>query len=84
MQPGDFVFSLDEATSLLKLWEIKGVFLGAEGQESLVQLQSLMDRPGEWGEAVGKVKRTLVPEMLVRGRVINRERFMAALIGSKE
>lgn len=66
MSPGDLIEWTDP-TGLgpKRVWEVQGVFLGALGQESLVELMPISETPGwaddRWHPSV------FVPEVLLRG-----------------
>jgi hypothetical protein len=65
MKPRDILMWRDDMYGHHRLWEVTGVFLGADGQESLIQIQSLTEMPGV---AYGNPMPVLyVPEPLVRG-----------------
>lgn len=65
MKPGDIVFWRDEKFGRHRFWEIEGVFLGAEGQEGVIELRSLSERPAHSGETQ-EHPTTFVPEPLLR------------------
>jgi hypothetical protein len=68
MKPGDIAMWRDDLYGHHRLWEIKGVFLGAEGQESLIQLQSISEKPGiAFGNALPVL---YVPEPMVRSLTV--------------
>lgn len=68
MKPGDIVMWRDEQFGHHRFWEIKGVFLGAEGQEGLVHVESLNEKPGiAYGNAMPSL---YVPEPMLRGLTI--------------
>lgn len=69
MQTHDIVFFKDEKCGRHRFWEILGIYLGAEGQESLVQLRSLSERPGKDGRGT-EWDTTTVPECLLRNVAI--------------
>jgi len=70
MKPGDIVFQEDTVFGRHSFYEIEGVYLGAEGQESVVTLKSLSRRdPDYWSGP----KVMAVPEVLIRGKVFARE-----------
>lgn len=65
MKPNDIVYFEDKQFGHHRFWRIEGVFLGALGQESLVELRSLTERPGHtYGSVVHPT--TLVPEPMLR------------------
>lgn len=67
MNVGDMVI---HRGSSVHLWEIVGIFLGATGQEDLIELSPVSHRPGHVG---GKTHETcFVPEALLRGCVFAR------------
>ena len=65
MKPGDIIMWRDEKFGRDRFWEVHGVFLGAEGQEGLIELKSLTQRPGHTYES-GIHPTTFVPEPLLR------------------
>lgn len=68
MTPGDIIFWRDEKLGHHRFWEIKGVFLGAVGQESLIELRSLTEKAGDtYG---GLHETTFVPEPLLRNAAL--------------
>lgn len=69
MKPGDIVFWRDDKFGHHRFWEIQGVYLGCQGQESLVELKNLTERPGVPG-LTGKATTTFVPEPLLRNVTI--------------
>lgn len=69
MKPGDIVFWRDEKFGKHRFWLIEGYFLGCEGQESVVELRSLTERPGVPGSR-GLLETTFVPEPLLRNVII--------------
>ena len=69
MKPGDIVFWRDKQFGHHRFWEIQGVFLGAEGQESLVELKSLTEKPGH-AHFLDPFTTTFVPEPLLRNVTI--------------
>lgn len=54
-----------------RIWRIEGVYLGCLGQESLVELRNLSEKPGVPGMTGGR-ETSFVPLPLVRGRVYTR------------
>ena len=67
MKPHDLIVWRDDKIGNLHVWEIEGVHLGAEGQESLIELRS---KTHSAGVAHGEAHMTVfVPEPLLRGRV---------------
>lgn len=71
MKPGDLVLKRDNKFGHHRLWEIEGVYLGAEGQESVVALRSLSHRPAHSGTDTTH-ETIFVPEMLIRGCIFGR------------
>ena len=65
MSPGDLIFWRDEKFGKHRFWQIEGVYLGCEGQEGLVELRNLFEKPGVPG-LTGNAATTFVPEPLVR------------------
>lgn len=67
MKPGDIAFYEDTDFCRHRFWRIEGVFFGASGRESLVELRSLSPIPGG---AYGKTVETMmVPKALLRGKI---------------
>ena len=69
MSPGDIVMWQDQQFGKHRFWQIEGVYLGCEGQESLVELRSLTERPGVPGRTGGNGT-SFVPEPLIRNLTI--------------
>lgn len=69
MKVGDIVYCPDHKFGQHRFYMIDGVFLGAVGQVSLVELRSLTEKPGT---AYGKnlPATTFVPEPLLRNFVV--------------
>lgn len=65
MTPGDIVMWHDRQFGKHRFWKIEGVYLGCEGQESLIELRSLTEKPGVPGRT-GGAETTFVPEPLLR------------------
>lgn len=65
MKPFDIIIWHDEKFGHHRVWEIEAICLGGEGQEGLVRLRSLTEKPG-FDENGIKHKTTLVPEPLLR------------------
>lgn len=75
MAPGDIIVFSPARVGAARFYKVLGVFLGAEGQESLVELVSMTERPGS---VPGKqtMHTTFVPEPLLRNcTVYTREAF---------
>lgn len=65
MKPHDIVFCPDTKFGKHRFYRIEGVFLGALGQESVIELRSLTEAPGTaYGRDLGPT--TFVPEPLLR------------------
>jgi hypothetical protein len=65
MSPGDIVFYRDESFGVHRFWQIKSVCLGGLGQEGLIELHSLTEKPGT--DVDGKRHATTwVPEPFIR------------------
>lgn len=65
--PGD-VLEWSEGTNI-HLWKVLGVYLGAMGQESLIEMESLTHQPGHIPHIVPApfgMKTVFVPEVLTR------------------
>lgn len=69
MKPNDIVYFEDKQFGHHRFWRIEGVFLGALGQEDLIELRSLTHRPGHTYET-GEHPTTFVPEPILRGLAI--------------
>lgn len=69
MKPGDIVMWRDEKFGKHRFWEIEGVYLGAEGQEGLVELRGLNYAPGVSGPGRTHTT-TFVPEPMLRSLTI--------------
>jgi len=65
MKPGDIIFWEDKQFGVHRFYRVEGCHLGAVGQESLIELRCLTEKPGT---AYGKdlPATTMVPEPLVR------------------
>lgn len=69
MKPNDIVYFEDKKFGHHRFWRVEGVFLGAEGQESLVELRSLTERPGT-SHTYHAHPTTFVPEPILRGLAV--------------
>lgn len=69
MKPGDIVMWRDEKFGVHRFWQIEGVHLGGEGQEGLIEIRNLMEKPGVSGPS-GQHPTTFVPEPLLRNALI--------------
>lgn len=69
MKPGDIVMWQDKQFGKHRFWRIEGVFLGCNGQEGLIELRNLVEKPGVPGRT-GGAETTFVPEPLVRDQLI--------------
>lgn len=65
MKPGDIVLWRDDKYGHHRFWEIQGVFHGGLGQESVIELKSLTERPANSG-LTQEHPTTFVPEPLLR------------------
>jgi hypothetical protein len=65
MKVGDIVMWRDRKFGHNRFWEIEGVFLGGLGQEGVIELRSLSERPAHSGTA-REHPTTFVPEPLLR------------------
>lgn len=65
MKPGDMLLWRDHYNNRDRFWEVVSVLLGAEGQEGLVRLRPITDRPG-FDEDGNRQDTVLVPEVLLR------------------
>lgn len=68
MKPGDLVFFEDALFGRHRFWRIESVLLGALAHESLVRIVSLSESAGS-DEAGISQRTTLVPEVLIRGKI---------------
>lgn len=68
MKPGDLVMWWDAKFGQHRFWKIEGVYLGCAGQESLVELRNLYEKPGVPG-MTGNAETTFVPEPLIRDKI---------------
>jgi hypothetical protein len=66
VSPGDIVFWRDDRFGKHRFWEIQGIYLGAEGQESIVELKNLLEKPGRVSGHTTAFTHTFVPEPLLR------------------
>jgi len=64
MKPGDII-EWSDGKSEPHRWRVRGVYLGATGVESLVELANVSHQPGNT-EMLGKRYSMLVPECLLR------------------
>lgn len=48
-----------------RVWRVEGVYLGCTGQEGLIELRNLFEKPGVPGRT-GQMTTTFVPEPLLR------------------
>lgn len=68
MNTGDLIVWRDEKFGHHRFWRVEGIYLGAEGQESLIELRSMTERPGASG--AGRHETTCVPEPLLRNATV--------------
>ena len=68
---GDMLVYTDMMNSQHILWRIEGIYLGAEGQESLIELRNLTQKSGS--TSTGVAATTFVPEPLVRNQTVYRK-----------
>lgn len=62
---GDILLWRDEKFGRHRAWRVVSVLLGAENQESLIEMESMFERPGF--DTDGKrIVTVLVPEVLTR------------------
>jgi hypothetical protein len=67
MSPGDVIrWQCPKFPNVIHDWRVIGVHLGAVGQESLIEMESLTHSPGWTGEWEFH-PRLFVPEVLLRG-----------------
>jgi hypothetical protein len=64
MTPGNVLIYRDVKFGHHRYWEVLGVFLGGENEESLIELRSLGEKPG-FGDEITRAT-TFVPECLTR------------------
>lgn len=73
MKPGDIVFFEDTKFGFHRFWVITACCYGSIGQESLIRMRSLSERPGT-DENLAQHEIVTVPEPMVRGlRVFSQE-----------
>ena len=76
MQVGDLIMYGDANYGHNRFWEVRSVCLGAVGQQGLIELKSLNEKPGRDTEGI-RHDTTWVPECLIRDaktyRYMNRE-----------
>jgi hypothetical protein len=65
MKPGDIVMFRDDRFGRHRFWQIRSCCHGALGQEGLIELQNLLEEPGEDTEDRKHVT-TWVPEPMLR------------------
>jgi len=66
MSPGDIIIWEDpQRMASAHKWRVVGIHLGAVGEESLIEMESLTHKPGNTGEWEWH-PRVFVPEVLVR------------------
>lgn len=65
LAPGDLVFYRDGRFGIHRVWEVSANCLGGDGQEGLVGLRSLVERPGQ-DEDGNRHDTAWVPECLLR------------------
>lgn len=69
MHVGDILLWRDEKFGRHRAWRVVSILIGAENTESLIEMESMFERPG--ADADGKRMVTvLVPEVLTRGLTI--------------
>jgi hypothetical protein len=71
MQVGDLIMYGDSHYGHNRFWEVRSVCLGAVGQEGLVELKSLNEKPGRDTQGVHH-DTTWVPECLLRDAKVYR------------
>lgn len=65
MKPGDIIVWRDKKFARHRFYEVEGVYLGALGQESVIGLKALGQKPA-WVSGIGAVPVCYVPEPLLR------------------
>lgn len=71
LQPGDILrWECPAYPSNVHRWRVRSVCLGAVGQESLIEMESLTHSPGYGAEFFVPMPIVIVPEVLVRSLVI--------------
>jgi hypothetical protein len=67
LQPGDVLrWQCAKFPKNIHRWRVRSVCLGAVGQESLIEIESLTHSPGDGAEFPVKMPILAVPEVLVR------------------
>lgn len=66
MKVGSIVLWRDAKFGHNRAWTVEAICLGAEGQEGLIRLRSMFEKPGvdELGQ---RYETVMVPEVLLRG-----------------
>ena len=64
MEVGNVLIFRDEKFGHHRYWQVLGVFLGGENEESLIEMRSLGEKPGFAEESTRPT--TFVPECLTR------------------
>ena len=65
MMPGHILEYRCPKFGLMFQWRVLGIFLGAEGQESLIEVEAIFMDPGQDSSGL-PYKRLLVPEPMTR------------------
>ena len=76
MQTGDIIFYRDTKFGHHRFYEVQGVFLGGVGQESLVELKSLTEKPGLVTADGVLMPTSFVPEPLLRSWTVYRRTLL--------
>lgn len=64
MQVGSILIYRDDKFGINRYWEVLGIYLGGETEESLIELRSISEKPGHDGDTLRPT--TFVPECLTR------------------
>lgn len=65
MKPGDILEYTCPTFGTKWLYRVRGIYLGSEGQESLIEAESLSHKPG-WESDIGHHPLLWIPEPLTR------------------
>jgi len=70
MSPKDIVMYRDDRFGCHRFWEVQSVCLGGLGQEDVIELLNLTEKPAFHPSENVVLKTTFVPEPLLRGALI--------------
>lgn len=85
LHPGDILrWQCPIYPSNIHRWRVRSVCLGAVGQESLIEMESLTHSPGYGAEFPAAMPIVVVPEVLVRSLVIEDVGEQFGLVSSRQ